>query len=81
VTVDATNGFRIRNSTTNKFVADTSGNLSIVGDLSIGTAGVIRSNATAFATGTGYWLDYNAGTPRFRWARRPAIGWPGTAPT
>jgi hypothetical protein len=37
VTVDATNGFRIRNGSTNKLVADTSGNLSIVGDLTVGT--------------------------------------------
>lgn len=73
VTVDATNGFRIRSSTTNKFHADTSGNLSITGDLSVGTAGVIRSNATGFSTGTGYWLDYNSGTPRFR------VGVPGGA--
>lgn len=66
ITLDATNGFRIRNGTTNKLTADTSGNLSIVGDLSVGTSGVIRSGATAYGTGTGYWLDYNGGTPRFR---------------
>lgn len=66
VTIDATNGFRIRAGTTNKFTADTSGNLSILGDLSVGTAGVIRSGATAYGTGTGYWLDYNGGTPRLR---------------
>lgn len=66
VTVDATNGFRIRNSTTNKFVADTSGNLSIVGDLTIGTSGVLRSAAaSAFGTGTGFYLSGGA-TPLFR---------------
>lgn len=66
VTIDATNGFRIRSSTTAKLTADTSGNLSITGDLSVGTAGVIRSGATSYASGTGYVLDYNAGTPRLR---------------
>lgn len=83
VTVDATNGFRIRNSTTNKFVADTSGNLSIVGDLSVGTAGVIRSGATSLTTGTGYWLAYNGGTPQFR-VGNPGGGqfvWDGTTLT
>jgi hypothetical protein len=80
VTVDATNGFRIRNSTTNKFVADTSGNLSIVGDLTVGTSGIIRSGATDYATGTGYVLDYNAGTPRVRVGTTAGnrIAWDGT---
>lgn len=66
VTIDPTNGFRIRSGTTNKLVADTSGNLSIVGDLSIGTSGTIRSGATAYDTDTGYWLAYNGGTPQLR---------------
>lgn len=66
VTVDPTNGFRIRSGTTPKFAADTSGNLSLTGDLAMGTAGVIRSGATALDTATGYWLAHNAGTPQFR---------------
>lgn len=66
VTVDPTNGFRIRSGTTSKFAADTSGNLSLTGDLAMGTAGVIRSGATALDTSTGYWLAHNAGTPQFR---------------
>lgn len=80
VTIDATNGFRIRNGTTNKLTADTSGNLSIVGDLSVGTSGVIRSGATAYGTGTGYWLDYNGGTPRMRIGTTAAnrVTWDGT---
>lgn len=80
ITLDATNGFRIRNGTTNKLTADTSGNLSIVGDLSVGTSGVIRSGATAYGTGTGYWLDYNGGTPRFRVGTTSAnrVTWDGT---
>lgn len=66
VTVDATNGFRIRSGTTNKLVADTSGNLSMTGDLSVGAAGVVRSNtATGFTTGDGFWLE-GGSTPKFR---------------
>jgi hypothetical protein len=57
VTVDATNGFRIRNATTDKFSADTLGNLSITEDLTVGTHGIIRSaGATNLATGTGFYL-------------------------
>lgn len=44
----------------------TSGSIDMTGSLTLGTAGVIKSGATAFGTGTGYWLDYNSGTPRFR---------------
>ena len=66
VTADATNGFRIRSGTTDKFKADTSGNLSLTGDLAMGTAGVIRSGATALDAGTGYYLSHNSGTPLFR---------------
>lgn len=81
VTVDATNGFRIRSGTTNKLQADTSGNLSLTGDLSLGTAGVFRVNATAYGTGNGIWIDYNSGTPRFR-IGNPAgnrLEWDGSA--
>jgi len=66
ITIDATNGIRIRSGTTDKFKADTSGNLSLTGDLAMSTSGVIRAGATAFGTTTGYWLSYNAGTPQFR---------------
>lgn len=59
-------GIRIRSGTTNKFHADPSGNLAIVGNLAVGTGGVIRSGATAYGTGTGYWLAYNGGTPQMR---------------
>lgn len=80
VTVDATNGFRIRSGTTNKLTADTSGNLSIVGDLSVGTSGVIRSGATSYASGTGWIMEYNGGTPRFRigTAAGNRLTWDGT---
>lgn len=66
ICIDATNGLRIRNSTTNKLVADTSGNLTLTGDLIMSTSGVFRAGATAFTTTTGWWMDYNGGTPRFR---------------
>lgn len=66
ITIDATNGIRIRNGTTDKLTADTSGNLSVVGDLSVGTSGDFRSGATAIHTGVGWWMDYNGGSPRFR---------------
>ncbi len=80
ITIDATNGFRIRYGTTDKLVADTSGNLSLVGDLTIGTSGSLRSGATAFGTGTGYWLAYNSGTPQFRVGTVSGnrIAWDGT---
>lgn len=55
---------------------DTAGNLTannatlqsatIAGDVVVGTSGQIRSGASAFGTTTGWWLDYNGGTPRFR---------------
>lgn len=80
VCIDATNGFRIRSATTNKFVADTSGNLSLTGDLAMSTSGVFRAGATAFGTGTGWWLDYNGGTPRFRIGNPSGnrVEWDGT---
>jgi hypothetical protein len=84
ITIDATNGLRIRSGTTNKLVADTSGNLSLTGDLTMSTSGVFHSNgASAFGTGTGWWLDYNGGTPRFR-VGDPAgsqMSWDGSTAT
>jgi predicted phage tail protein len=41
------------------------GALTVNNTLTVGTGGVIKSGMTNFATGTGYWLDYNSGTPRF----------------
>lgn len=66
VTIDATNGFRIRSGTTNKLVANTSGDLALTGAFSIGTSGSFSSGASSYSSGTGWWMDYNAGTPRFR---------------
>ncbi len=67
VTIDATNGFRIRSGTTNKMVASTAGDLLLTGFFEMGTAGAFYTTGVGgFTTGTGWWLDYNAGTPRFR---------------
>jgi hypothetical protein len=83
VTATASDGFSIYNAGSRKFWADTSGNLSLTGDLSIGTSGSLRSGATAYDTGTGYWLDYNGGTPRFRIGTTSAgasyLRWTGSA--
>lgn len=63
VTVDATNGFRIRSGTTDKLSADTSGNLSLAGDLAIGGTGVFHTaNASAYATGIGVWTAGTGGS-------------------
>lgn len=76
VTIDATNGFRIRHSTTTLLQADADGNLELTGDIVMGTAGVVRSGATAYDTGTGYWLAYNGGTPQFRIGTTTGAGTP-----
>lgn len=66
VTIDATNGFRIRSGTTDKLAADTSGNLSLTGDLILGTSSVMRSSsATSLTTGDGFYMSGGA-TPTFR---------------
>jgi len=39
--------------------------LSVLGTLDVGSSGVIKSGATGYDSGTGWWLDYNAGSPRF----------------
>jgi hypothetical protein len=39
---------------------------TISGELVVGTGGSLSSGATAYGTGTGYWLDHNGGTPRLR---------------
>jgi len=40
------------------------GAMSIGSTLTMGTGGVIKSGATAYNSGTGYWLEHNGGTPR-----------------
>lgn len=70
ITIEATNGIRIRNGTTNKVTFDNSGNatllnLTVGGSLNISTSGNIKSGQTAYNTGTGWFMEYNSGTPRF----------------
>jgi len=58
VTIDATNGFRIRSGTTNKLIADTAGNLFLTGDLSLGTNSLFRTaSATSYSTGDGFFFS------------------------
>lgn len=56
---------------------------NIEGQLTVGTGGVIKSGMTAFNAGTGWWLDYNGGTPRFMVgnAADKFIRWDGTTLT
>lgn len=65
ISADSTNGFRNMYGNVTKWQAQ-GGNMFLTGDLSIGTAGSLRSGATAYDTGTGYYLEYNGGTPRMR---------------
>ena len=38
---------------------------ALVGSLTVSTNGYIASGQTAYDTGTGFWMEYNGGTPRF----------------
>ncbi len=56
------------------FISATTGNAAysgqiasgstITGNLQVATSGAISSGQTAYNTGTGYWHEYNSGTPR-----------------
>jgi hypothetical protein len=80
ITIDtdpSTGGVRINNGAVTKFYAAIDGSLRLTGDLIMGSAGAIRTDtATGFDTGTGYWLDYNSGTPRLRVGATTASGNP-----
>jgi hypothetical protein len=80
ITIETINGIRIRNASTTVFQADTSGNLAITGNLTVGTSGVVRSAAaTALGTGTGFYIAGGT-TPVFR-VGDPAgnrVSWDGT---
>jgi len=67
--------FSLGESTGEKLLYDGEGNVTITGALNatsgnftgavtIGTGGSISSGQTDYDTGTGYWMDYNGGTPR-----------------
>lgn len=47
ITIDATNGFRIRSGTTDKLKADTSGNLSLTGSLAITGSGAMTAGGVS----------------------------------
>ncbi|MDO8598685.1 MAG: hypothetical protein Q7S02_01095, partial [bacterium] len=77
ITIDPTNGLRMRQGTTDLITLDNAGtasllNLTVAGSLNVLTSGNIRSGQTAYHTGTGFFLEYNAGTPRL------SIGNPAT---
>lgn len=57
---------------TAKGVLNVTGSSSFTGAVSLGTGGSLSSGMTAWMVGTGWWLEYNAGTPRM------AIGNPTT---
>jgi hypothetical protein len=80
VSVDATNGFRIMSGPTEKLKADTSGNFSMTGDLTIGVNGIFRSAAaTTLTSGTGLYMAGGT-TPVFRVGipSTDEIKWDGT---
>ena len=59
------------------------GALSVDGILKLVTDGVLHSGQTAYNTGTGFWLEYNSGTPRLSIgdATNEKITWDGTTLT
>lgn len=56
------------------------GALTVNGDSTFSTGGKLRSGQTAYDTGTGFYLDYNAGTPRLSLGNSAGskITWDGT---
>ena len=58
------------------------GALTVDDKLTVSTGGKIASGQTDFDTGTGYWLDYNGGLPRFSLGNSTkGIVWDGAAAT
>ena len=56
------------------------GALTVDDKLTVSTGGKIASGQTAYDTGTGYWLEYNAGIPRFSLGNSSnGIAWDGSA--
>jgi hypothetical protein len=62
-------------------VTATSG--TFTGGVTIGTSGSLSSGQSAYDTGTGYWLEYNGGTPRFSLGNSSGnkLTWNGTTLT
>lgn len=46
-------------------VSTQTGTLNVDGGITLATAGHIAAGQTAYGTGTGFWMEYNAGLPRF----------------
>lgn len=81
VDMTSTNGFRVMNGSNVLTQWDTSGNGSLTGSLAIGTSGNMRSGATSYSSGTGWFFEYNGGTPRGRIGDMSGnhVAWNGSA--
>jgi len=87
--ITATSGSFSGDITTNNIDANggTLASLTVDGQLTMGTSGVIRAGAASSITsGTGIWIEYNSGTPRFRIGEAVSSGndylyWNGTSLT
>lgn len=55
---------QITSSNVNTYIADATINWAKIGDLNISTSGAIHSGQSAYDTGTGFYIEYNGGTPR-----------------
>jgi hypothetical protein len=64
-------------------VQTNTGDLSVTGTLTMTTNGVFKAGKTAWNTGTGWWMDYNGGTPRFSIGNSSTanLSWDGSALT
>jgi hypothetical protein len=73
--IDSTTGVATFSGTVNAAAGN------FVGNVTIGQGGAIRSGQTAYNTGTGFWLEYNGGTPRFSIGSSTGQGltWDGSA--
>jgi hypothetical protein len=60
ITIDTSSGIRIRSGASDRLVADTAGNLTLTGNLTIGNTGFIKSGGKSSCTGgDGIWIAYN----------------------
>jgi hypothetical protein len=62
------------------------GTITVSAQLNVLTSGVIKSGASSITSGTGFWIEYNSGTPRFRIGEPVSAGndylyWNGTGLT
>jgi len=59
------------------------GGFSVLAGLTVGSGGSFSSGQTNYDTGTGFWLDYNSGTPRFSLGNSAGnkLTWDGTTMT